>query len=200
MNDVVFENLLCDAAAQLREERLEKIKLPHKNRHILRAFAVCVCAAILSLAVVYAVPSMRAQLFSLLQIEEESDWILRFESQTQTEPITTLPEFTPNSSEGPLYDTYSYRQSQYGVTVNSLDIAIFPAQDIQLYLPKEDFPLEMDETTTSIRTYYYLDFDKGNVDSKRMNKVIFEENGIAVMMDSSFEVKVLLQIADSLWK
>ena len=25
MNDVVFENLLCDAAAQLREERLEKI-------------------------------------------------------------------------------------------------------------------------------------------------------------------------------
>ena len=37
MNDVVFENLLCDAAAQLREERLEKIKLPHKNRHILRA-------------------------------------------------------------------------------------------------------------------------------------------------------------------
>lgn len=30
MNDVVFENLLCDAAAQLREERLEKIKLPHK--------------------------------------------------------------------------------------------------------------------------------------------------------------------------
>ena len=56
MNDVVFENLLCDAAAQLREERLEKIKLPHKNRHILRAFAVCVCAAILSLAVVYAVP------------------------------------------------------------------------------------------------------------------------------------------------
>ena len=170
MNDVVFENLLCDAAAQLREERLEKIKLPHKNRHILRAFAVCVCAAILSLAVVYAVPSMRAQLFSLLQIEEESDWILRFESQTQTEPITTLPEFTPNwlpedtvrtkfnSSEGPLYDTYSYRQSQYGVTVNSLDIAIFPAQDIQLYLPKEDFPLEMDETTTSIRTYYYLDF------------------------------------------
>ena len=87
MNDVVFENLLCDAAAQLREERLEKIKLPHKNRHILRAFAVCVCAAILSLAVVYAVPSMRAQLFSLLQIEEESDWILRFESQTQTEPI-----------------------------------------------------------------------------------------------------------------
>ena len=96
MNDVVFENLLCDAAAQLREERLEKIKLPHKNRHILRAFAVCVCAAILSLAVVYAVPSMRAQLFSLLQIEEESDWILRFESQTQTEPITTLPEFTPN--------------------------------------------------------------------------------------------------------
>ena len=45
----VFENLLCDAAAQLREERLEKIKLPHKNRHILRAFAVCVCAAILSL-------------------------------------------------------------------------------------------------------------------------------------------------------
>ena len=75
MNDVVFENLLCDAAAQLREERLEKIKLPHKNRHILRAFAVCVCAAILSLAVVYAVPSMRAQLFSLLQIEEESDWI-----------------------------------------------------------------------------------------------------------------------------
>lgn len=79
MNDVVFENLLCDAAAQLREERLEKIKLPHKNRHILRAFAVCVCAAILSLAVVYAVPSMRAQLFSLLQIEEESDWILRFE-------------------------------------------------------------------------------------------------------------------------
>ena len=40
MNDVVFENLLCDAAAQLREERLEKIKLPHKNRHILRAFAV----------------------------------------------------------------------------------------------------------------------------------------------------------------
>lgn len=33
-----------------------------------------------------------------------------------------------------------------------------------------------------------------------MNKVIFEENGIAVMMDSSFEVKVLLQIADSLWK
>ena len=34
MNDVVFENLLCDAAAQLREERLEKIKLPHKNRHI----------------------------------------------------------------------------------------------------------------------------------------------------------------------
>lgn len=212
MNDVVFENLLCDAAAQLREERLEKIKLPHKNRHILRAFAVCVCAAILSLAVVYAVPSMRAQLFSLLQIEEESDWILRLESQTQTEPITTLPEFTPNwlpedtvrtkfnSSEGPLYDTYSYRQSQYGVTVNSLDIAIFPAQDIQLYLPKEDFPLEMDETTTSIRTYYYLDFDKGNVDSKRMNKVIFEENGIAVMMDSSLEVKVLLQIADSLWK
>ena len=83
MNDVVFENLLCDAAAQLREERLEKIKLPHKNRHILRAFAVCVCAAILSLAVVYAVPSMRAQLFSLLQIEEESDWILRFESQLQ---------------------------------------------------------------------------------------------------------------------
>ncbi|MBN3026256.1 hypothetical protein JXX19_07425 [Ruthenibacterium lactatiformans] len=60
--------------------------------------------------------------------------------------------------------------------------------------------MEMDETTTSIRTYYYLDFDKGNVDSKRMNKVIFEENGIAVMMDSSFEVKVLLQIADSLWK
>ena len=59
----------------------------------------------------------------------------------------------------------SYRQSQYGVTVNSLDIAIFPAQDIQLYLPKDDFPLEMDETTTSIRTYYYLDFDKGNVDS-----------------------------------
>ena len=53
--------------------------------------------------------------------------------------------------------------------------------------------MEMDETTTSIRTYYYLDFDKGNVDSKRMNKVIFEENGIAVMMDSSFEVKVLLQ-------
>ena len=86
------------------------------------------------------------------------------------------------------------------MTVNSLDIAIFPAQDIQLYLPKEDFPLEMDETTTSIRTYYYLDFDKGNVDSKRMNKVIFEENGIAVMMASSFEVKVLLQIADSLWK
>ena len=42
MNDVVFENLLCDAAAQLREERLEKIKLPHKNQHILRAFAVCV--------------------------------------------------------------------------------------------------------------------------------------------------------------
>ena len=84
MNDVVFENLLCDAAAQLREERLEKIKLPHKNQHILRAFAVCVCAAILSLSVVYAVPSMRAQLFSLLQIEEESDWILRFESQTQT--------------------------------------------------------------------------------------------------------------------
>ena len=71
MNDVVFENLLCDAAAQLREERLEKIKLPHKNQHILRAFAVCVCAAILSLSVVYAVPSMRAQLFSLLQIEEE---------------------------------------------------------------------------------------------------------------------------------
>ena len=212
MNDVVFENLLCDAAAQLREERLEKIKLPHKNRHILRAFAVCVCAAILSLSVVYAVPSMRAQLFSLLQIEEESDWILRFESQTQTEPITTLPEFTPNwlpedtvrtkfnSSVGPLYDTYSYRHSLYGVTVISLDIAIFPAQDIQLYLPKEDFPLEMDETTTSVRTYYYLDFDKGNVDSKRMNKVIFEENGIAVMMDSSFEVKVLLQIADSLWK
>ena len=58
MNDVVFENLLCDAAAQLREERLEKIKLPHKNQHILRAFAVCVCAAILSLSVVYAVPSM----------------------------------------------------------------------------------------------------------------------------------------------
>ena len=56
MNDVVFENLLCDAAAQLREERLEKIKLPHKNQHILRAFAVCVCAAILSLSVVYAVP------------------------------------------------------------------------------------------------------------------------------------------------
>ena len=28
MNDVVFENLLCDAAAQLREERLEKIKEP----------------------------------------------------------------------------------------------------------------------------------------------------------------------------
>lgn len=26
MNDVVFENLLCDAAAQLREERLEKIR------------------------------------------------------------------------------------------------------------------------------------------------------------------------------
>jgi hypothetical protein len=76
MNDVVFENLLCDAAAQLREERLEKIKLPHKNQHILRAFAVCVCAAILSLSVVYAVPSMRAQLFSLLQIEEESDWML----------------------------------------------------------------------------------------------------------------------------
>ena len=168
MNDVVFENLLCDAAAQLREERLEKIKLPHKNRHILRA-------AILSLAVVYAVPSMRAQLFSLLQIEEESDWILRFESQTQTEPITTLPEFTPNwlpedtvrtkfnSSEGPLYDTYSYRQSQYGVTVNSLDIAIFPAQHIQLYLPKEELPLEIDETKTSIRTYYNLDIDKGNI-------------------------------------
>ena len=180
MNDVVFENLLCDAAAQLREERLEKIKLPHKNQHILRAFAVCVCAAILSLSVVYAVPSMRAQLFSLLQIEEESDWILRFESQTQTEPITTLPEFTPNwlpedtvrtkfnSSEGPLYDTYSYRQSQYGVTVNSLDIAIFPAQDIQLYLPKEDFPLEMDETTTSIRTYYCA--LPGFVDSKNEEK------------------------------
>ena len=29
MNDVVFENLLCDAAAQLREERLEKL-----NYHI----------------------------------------------------------------------------------------------------------------------------------------------------------------------
>lgn len=173
MNDVVFENLLCDAAAQLREERLEKIKLPHKNRHILRAFAVCVCAAILSLAVVYAVPSMRAQLFSLLQIEEESDWILRFESQTQTEPITTLPEFTPNwlpedtvrtkfnSSEGPLYDTYSYRQSQYGVTVNSLDIAIFPAQDIQLYLPKRISPWKWTKQRQAFAHIITLTLTKG---------------------------------------
>lgn len=210
MNDVVFENLLCDAAAQLREERLGKIKLLQKNRRILRAFAVCVCAAVLSLSVVYAVPSARAQLFSLIQIEEESDWVLRFESQTQTEPITSLPEFTPNwlpedttrtkfsSSKEPLYDTYSYRQSQYGVTVNSLDIAIFPAQNIRMYLPKEDFPWKMDEITTSVRTYYCFDFDKADPDVEGMNKVIFEENGIAVMMDSSFDVEVLVQIADSL--
>ena len=41
MNDVVFENLLCDAAAQLREERLEKIKLPHKNRQQIYSRADC---------------------------------------------------------------------------------------------------------------------------------------------------------------
>ena len=149
MNDVVFENLLCDAAAQLREERLEKIKLPHKNRHILRAFAVCVCAAILSLAVVYAVPSMRAQLFSLLQIEEESDWILRFESQTQTEPITTLPEFTPNWLPEDTVRT-KFNSSEGHILISSIpiwgDCKFFgyrniPCTGYPIVSPKRGFPL-----------------------------------------------------------